>query len=115
MRDEQSWTWAQGDPEPLPVQEVTPPIEAGILDGVTRSLLLVLASRSGLPRAERPLRPEETQEAEEAFLASTLKEIMPVVQIEGRVIGGGLPGPITNRLLSLYRELTANDTTGDLP
>ena len=96
-------------------QLVTPPIAAGILDSVTRSLVLVLASRAGLPCAERPLRPEEVHEAEEAFLASTLKEIMPVVQIEGRAIGAGLPGPITERLLRLYRELTANDTTGDLP
>ena len=93
----------------------TPPISAGILDSVTRSLVLALASRAGLPCAERPLRPEATHEAEEAFLASTLKEIMPVVQIEESTIGGGLPGPIADRLLRLYRELTANDTTGDLP
>jgi len=94
---------------------VTPPISAGILDSVTRSLVLALASRAGLPCAERPLRPEEAYEAEEAFLASTLKEIMPVVQIEGRAIGEGRPGPITHRLLRMYRELTADDTTGDLP
>ncbi len=82
---------------------VTPSLETGILDGLTRACILHLARRDGIPCEERKVRPEELWEAEEIFIASTLKEIIPVVRIGERVIGRGEPGLISDRLLGLYQ------------
>lgn len=89
---------------------VTPHLESGILDGVTRSVLLQLCGEAGLRTEERAVRPGEIWEAEEAFLASTLKEVVPVVQVEDRAIGTGEPGVITDRLLGLLQEYALETT-----
>lgn len=92
---------------------VTPHLAAGILDGVTRSFVLKLAGAAGLATEERAVSPGELDRAEEVFLTSTLKEVVPVVRIGGRTIGTGAPGIITDRLLGLYQELALESTRGD--
>ncbi|MEW5765783.1 MAG: aminotransferase class IV [Acidobacteriota bacterium] len=92
---------------------VTPDLPSGILDGVTRSILLDLAPKAGIPCEERPVRVEELIEAREAFLASTLKEVVPLVEVDGRTIGAGTPGVLTDRLLGLLQEHALEATSGD--
>ncbi|HUB07804.1 MAG TPA: aminotransferase class IV [Myxococcales bacterium] len=82
---------------------VTPPLD-GILAGVTRGLVLALAGRLGLEARERPLRPEDLRRADELFLTSTLRELVPIVRVDGRRVGAGTPGPTTLRLLETFRR-----------
>ncbi|MCR4420607.1 MAG: aminotransferase class IV [Clostridia bacterium] len=83
---------------------VTPPPESGLLPGITRAAVMELGVELGLVVRERPVRPEEFTEAEEAFLTSSLAWIMPLVEVEGRSIGSGRPGPITLALGRAYRR-----------
>ncbi len=85
----------------------TPPREAGILPGITRALVLELAGALGIPAEETPVWPADLHRAEEAFLTSTLKELMPVTRADGQVIGNGTPGPVTRRLLQAFRAHAA--------
>jgi len=78
---------------------LTPPPEAGILEGITRQVVMELAERAGIPVAE--------QQLDECFLTGTAAEIIPVVRIDSREIGDGTPGKITRRLLEMFREETA--------
>lgn len=81
---------------------VTPPESPYILSGVTRSVVLDLARTEGLDVRERDLRLRELRAADEIFLTGTTVEILPVVQVDDLLIGGGKPGPITTRLRSLF-------------
>jgi branched-chain amino acid aminotransferase len=90
---------------------VTPDLASGILDGVTRSCVLELCAKAGLASEERPVAPEELSDAEEIFLTSTLKEVVPVVSLDGRPIGTGVPGVIADRLLGLFQELALESTS----
>jgi branched-subunit amino acid aminotransferase/4-amino-4-deoxychorismate lyase len=83
---------------------VTPSLGSGILDGVTRAAVLRLAAEAGLPVEERDVAPWELLQAEEIFLTSTLKEVVPVVRLGDRAVGTGDPGRITDRLLGAYQE-----------
>jgi branched-chain amino acid aminotransferase len=85
----------------------TPPLAAGILEGVTRGLVLRLARATGVPADERPLRPEDLEGAEEVFITSTIREIVPVVRLGARAVGSGRPGPVTTRLHRAFRELAS--------
>lgn len=84
---------------------LTPPLGAGLLAGLTRELVLELAPRLGIELREQPLLPPELRQAEEAFLTSTLKEILPITRVDGAALADGRPGPLTARLLAAYREL----------
>lgn len=77
----------------------TPPLDAGILAGVTRALLLELLPRLGERVVERNLTPADLRAAEELFLSSTLRDVGPVTHLDGRALHGGGPGPATSRLL----------------
>lgn len=81
---------------------LTPPIDAGLLVGVTRGFVLQLAATLRVPAEERVLREEDLASMSEAFLTSTTREIVPVVQIGPYVIGRGMPGPITGRLVDAF-------------
>ena len=81
----------------------TPPVELGILPGITRGRVIELARAAGIPVAERPFLPEEIMKGEECFYTNSVRELVPVRSLEGRVIGGGKAGPITRRLLRFYR------------
>lgn len=85
---------------------VTAPEDAGILAGVARDYVLALARRHELDVRTRTFRPSELATADEAFLASDLLELVPVVAVDGKPAGGGRPGPLTRRLLAAYRALT---------
>jgi branched-chain amino acid aminotransferase len=80
----------------------TPPLEDGILAGVTRSLLLNFLAQCGERTAERHLTPQDLRRAQELFLSSTLKDISPVTHLDGRALHGGGPGPEATRLLPLF-------------
>lgn len=82
---------------------VTPPLEAGILPGVTRAVTLKVAGDEGLAVEERPLSVTELVQADEAFLTASTREIVPLVRVAGRTVGAGRPGPVTAALHEGYR------------
>jgi branched-chain amino acid aminotransferase len=89
----------------------TPPAHLGILRGVTRDTVLEIARELGIPAFERTFTLHDVYTADEVFLTGTGAEIGPVVWVDGRVIGSGTPGPVTQRLLEAYRERTAREGT----
>ncbi len=84
----------------------TAPRSNYILPSVTRAMTLELCAEHGIPHSETPIRLDDLAAADELFLASTTVEVMPIVQVDGRPIGGGVPGPVAARLLHLFRERT---------
>ena len=85
---------------------LTPPLSAGALYGITRCVVMDLAAQSGLEVSEPNLTRYDLFNADECFLTGTAAELMPVVKIDGRVIGSGKPGPTTESLVTQYRALT---------
>lgn len=85
---------------------LTPPESAGILIGITRNVVMKLATEMGIQVKEELMTRYDLYIADECFLTGTAAEIIPVVQIDGRSIGTGRPGKITLDLLKSYRELT---------
>ncbi len=83
----------------------TPPLGAGILEGVTRGVVLRLARSEGVRAEEVPLRPEDLEAADEVFITSTVREIVPVTRLGPHPVGGGRPGPVTRRLHAAFRAL----------
>ena len=86
----------------------TPPSSAGILVGITRNVVMKLATEMGVQVREELMTRYDLYIAEECFLTGTAAEIIPVVKIDGRTIGTGKPGEITLDLLKRYRDLTRN-------
>jgi branched-chain amino acid aminotransferase len=83
---------------------LTPALDCGLLEGITRNFVLELAHELGIPAQETVLLPRDLATAEEAFLTSTTREVLPVVRVDDRPIGRGRPGPISRRLLEAYRR-----------
>lgn len=81
---------------------VTPPLESGVLAGITRRVVLELAGRLDMPHEERRVTPEELYRSQEAFVTNTALGVMPLVAVEGRAIGKGAPGSMTIRLRAEY-------------
>jgi len=81
----------------------TPPLAAGILEGVTRGVVLHLARRAGIDIDEVPLLPEDLEGADEVFITSTVREIVPVTRLGDHAVGSGRPGPLTRRLHAEFR------------
>ena len=79
-------------------QVITRPLSNRILAGVTRLALMSLAKEGGVSIVERPFSIAEAYEADEAFLTSASNFVLPIVEIDGRRIGGGQPGPVSRRL-----------------
>jgi branched-chain amino acid aminotransferase len=86
---------------------LTPPLDAGLLPGITRAFVLDLAQTAGVDASECRLTPGDLSAATEAFITSTTREIMPVVRIDERPVGTGRPGPVTLSLLKRYRAAAA--------
>ena len=84
---------------------ITPPVDAGILPGITRAAVLEIAESLDLQAREETFSPEELLRADEAFLTNSLMEIMPLVMLNEKKIGKGKPGPLTELLRQGYREL----------
>ena len=87
-------------------QMLTPPLSAGALYGITRGVVIELAREDGLTVSEPNLTRYDLFNADECFLSGTGAELIPVVKIDGRVIGAGKPGPITRGLVDKYHALT---------
>lgn len=83
---------------------VTRPLSRDILAGVTRAALMALAREEGMGLEERAFSLREAMEAEECFLTAASLPVCPVVEIDGRAVGGGAPGPLAQRLRGLYLE-----------
>jgi len=88
----------------------TPSRAAGILEGVTRQVIIGLARDAGWPVEEGLFRPKALFEAEEAFLSSTGLELMPLSTLNGQKIGTGRPGPVTQKLQALFSKAVLERT-----
>jgi len=83
----------------------TPGSDVGILDGITRAKVMDLARGAGMTVVERRIQPDELRGADEAFLTSATRGVLPIATIDGHPVGAGLPGPVTRRLMALYDQL----------
>ena len=88
---------------------LTPPVSCGALPGVTREAVLELASALDVSAAEREFGPDVLTTAAEAFLTSSLRGIAPLVRIDGRPIGKGVPGTITRRFAQAYEGMVERE------
>jgi branched-chain amino acid aminotransferase len=82
----------------------TPPLGVGILAGVTRAVVLEVARQLRIPVRERPLPLAALESADEAFLTSTVREVLPVVRVAERPVGSAAPGEVTRRIHAAFRE-----------
>jgi branched-chain amino acid aminotransferase len=81
----------------------TPPLSAGILAGITREVVLEIVSGLGIPCREQPLHVDDLVRADEAFMTSTTREVVPVRQVDESLVGDGRPGPLTRRAMRAFR------------
>ena len=84
---------------------LTPPLDAGILSGITRDVVVELASKAGIEVLKVPLTKHDVYVADECFLTGTAAEIIPVVKVDERSIGTGKPGPMNRSLTEKFHEL----------
>lgn len=89
----------------------TPPVCAGILDGITRAAVIELAEKAGIPVKESLLTRHEVFCADECFITGSAAEVVPVVMVDKRIIGDGKPGKITKQLNSAFRKLVQSEGT----
>ena len=85
---------------------ITPPPFVGLLEGITRNTVMELSREKGIDVQEKLFNRLDVYVADECFLTGTAAELIPVVSVDGRQIGNGQPGPMTNDLIKAYRELT---------
>src|SRR3954447_13679486 len=83
---------------------LTPPIDAGLLPGITREFLFEVGTAAGIPVREAVLKDADLLGADESFLTSTTRELVPIVQVDDQKIGAGTPGPVTRALLEEFRR-----------
>ena len=84
---------------------ITPPISCGSLGGMTRGTVIELAKKLNLPLEEKPLTRFDVWTADECFLTGTAAKLIPLVELDGRKIGDGKPGEITNKLIDAFNEV----------
>lgn len=89
----------------------TPPVTAGALRGITRSLVFEIAAELGIEAQETDITRHDVFVADECFLTGTAAEIVPVVKADGRSIGSGKPGPITAQIIARFRQVTRETGT----
>ncbi len=82
----------------------TPPLDAGLLAGITRQFVLECAAGLGIRAEEVVLKDQDLFSADEAFFTSSTKDLVPVVQVDDKPVGTGKPGPMTQRLLEEYQR-----------
>jgi len=90
---------------------LTPPAYLGILEGITREAIIELAKQEGIPLREVPFTRHDLYVSDECFLTGTAAEVIPVIEVDQRQIGDGIPGPVTGRLIELFRNLTQHEGT----
>jgi len=91
----------------------TPGEESGILPGITREVVLELASQLGINTFEQDISLDELFQAQEAFLTNSLMEIMPLTEIDGKPVGSGEPESVTRRLMASYKKLVPASRTSE--
>ncbi len=90
----------------------TPPVEIGALDGITRNAVIDIVEELAIDFKEELLKKKDLYEADEVFLTGTAAEIVPVIKIDSRRIGGGKPGKVTLRLMEEFKKITKIDGVG---
>lgn len=90
---------------------ITPPLWSGVLDGITRREVLRVAAEQGFETAEEPLTLHDLYTSDECFCTATRIEVLPIVWIDGRQIGDGMPGPTTVKLMEAYIALAKREGT----
>jgi branched-chain amino acid aminotransferase len=88
---------------------LTPPGYVGALEGITRNAIMEVAAQKGYEVQEGVFTRHDVYVADEVFLTGTAAEVIAVIKVDGRVIGDGKPGPVTNDLLASFRELVQQD------
>ncbi len=83
---------------------LTPPIDAGLLPGITRAFLFEVGADAGIPVREQVLKDEDLFAADEAFFTSTTRELVPITTVDDRRVGSGAPGPVTKALLEAFQR-----------
>lgn len=94
---------------------LTPPLESGLLPGITREYLLEIGPEAGIPVREEVLRDADLFRADESFLTSTTRELVPIVRVDEHTIGAGTPGPVTKQLLRVFRTKAQEATSRKTP
>lgn len=89
---------------------LTPPVDAGILEGITRNAVLELAEKLDIVTRQVTLTRHDVFVADECFLTGSAAEVIPAVRLDGRDIGDGRPGPITRQLNEAFRRLVLEDS-----
>jgi branched-chain amino acid aminotransferase len=84
---------------------LTPPKDAGILEGITRNAILELAGKLNIPAHEQTMTRHDLLVADECFLTGSAAEVIPVVSIDSRTIGDGTVGPVTTRLIAEFKKM----------
>jgi len=90
---------------------ITPPLWIGVLNGVTRRSILQIAREQGLETVEEPLTMHDLYTCDECFATATRLEILPIVWIDGRVIGDGIPGTICKQIQRGFKEIVKREGT----
>lgn len=84
---------------------LTPPLDAGLLAGITREFVFEVGRAAGVPVSEAVLKDADVLGADEAFITGTTREVTPVVRIDDHIVGEGRPGPVTRKLLQTFRAM----------
>jgi branched-chain amino acid aminotransferase len=84
---------------------LTPPLSAGLLPGITREFMWEVGKAAGIPVSEDVIHDDDVYGADEVFLTGTTREVMPIVQVDDRTVGSGVPGPITTELHAMFRKM----------
>lgn len=90
----------------------TPPLEAGILAGTTRARILSICAAEGIEAVEERVRPDDLFAADEVFISSSVRGILPITTIDGRRVGAGRLGPVTLRIRELFEAAAAAEAAG---
>ncbi|HVB39080.1 MAG TPA: aminotransferase class IV [Vicinamibacterales bacterium] len=85
-------------------EALTPPLDAGLLAGITRQFVFEIGRDAGIGVREAVLHDADLFAADEVFLTSTTREVLPIVRVDDRTIGTGQPGPVSRRLLAAFRD-----------
>jgi branched-chain amino acid aminotransferase len=91
----------------------TPASEVGLLPGITRQRIMELSAGDGIPTAEAELTPDDLRGADEVFITSSIRGVLPVSHVDGRSVGADCPGPVTRRVMELYAGYLARVARGD--
>lgn len=90
---------------------VTPPPYVGALEGITRELVMALAREKGYPVVEQPFTRHDLYVADECFLTGTAAEVIPVIDVDGRQVGDGVPGKVTREIMETFHAYALENGT----